>query len=112
MPSPALSARPRVTMIRFPALLDRSGYGETILRARIRDGLMPPGVHITDRAVAYVEHEVDAVLAAVASGATDTEILALVRELVAARAQLRPQIPGAHRAPPAPRRRIRASAHA
>lgn len=49
-------------------------------------GLMPPGIALGIRAVAWPAHELDAIAAARIASKTEDEIRALVRDLVAARA--------------------------
>lgn len=50
-------------------------------------GLMPPGISLGLRSVAWPAHELDAIAAARIAGKSEDEIRALVRDLVAARAQ-------------------------
>lgn len=50
-------------------------------------GLMPPGIALGIRSVAWPAHELDAIAAARIAGKSEDEIRALVRDLVAARAQ-------------------------
>jgi len=54
----------------------------------IERGLMPPGVAIGARSVAWPGHELQAIAAARIAGKTDAEIKTLVQDLVAARATL------------------------
>jgi prophage regulatory protein len=49
-------------------------------------GLMPPGIALGIRSVGWPAHELDALAAARIRGASEDEIRALVRDLVAARA--------------------------
>lgn len=50
-------------------------------------GLMPPGIALGVRSVGWPAHELDAIAAARIAGKSEDEIRALVRGLVAARAQ-------------------------
>lgn len=49
-------------------------------------GLMPPGIPLGVRSVGWPQHELDTLAAARIRGASEEEIRALVRDLVAARA--------------------------
>lgn len=49
-------------------------------------GLCPPGIPLGVRSVGWPQHELDALVAARIRGASEDEIRALVRDLVAARA--------------------------
>ena len=49
-------------------------------------GLMPPGIALGIRSVGWPEHELNALAAARIRGASEDEIKALVRDLIAARA--------------------------
>jgi hypothetical protein len=51
-------------------------------------GLQPPTIAVSDRARAYLAHELEAVAAARAAAATDAQVRELVRRLVDARADL------------------------
>lgn len=53
----------------------------------ITRGLMPPGIALGWRSVGWPAHELDAIAAARIAGKTEDEIRALVRDLIAARAQ-------------------------
>lgn len=50
-------------------------------------GLMPPGIQLGARSVAWPQCELDQIAAARIAGKSEDEIRALVRDLVAARAQ-------------------------
>ena len=63
--------------------LPNSTFYEQIVR-----GLMPPGVSIGARSVAWPSHECQAIAAARIAGKSEAAIKALVQDLVAARATL------------------------
>lgn len=67
---------------RRPEVLSRFGFGNTCLHHRIKQGLMPPPIHLTARTVGWLEHELDAVLAAIVAGKSDEHIKSLIIELV------------------------------
>ena len=72
--------------LRERAILARTQFPRRTFHDQIKSGLMPRGVKLGPRAVAYPKHEVDAVLAARFAGKTDDEIRSLVAELEASRA--------------------------
>ena len=63
-------------------VLERFAIGDSNLRLQIEDGLMPPPVSIGPRAVAWILHELDAVLAAIVAGKSAEFIRALIRRFV------------------------------
>ncbi|MGE0483496.1 MAG: helix-turn-helix transcriptional regulator [Gammaproteobacteria bacterium] len=63
----------------------RTGYKKSARAGKVLDGLLPPPIALGGRARAFLSDELDAVIAARASGACDDDIRALVRALVAAR---------------------------
>ena len=58
------------------------------LRTRIIDGLYPPPINLGARAVGWLAHETEAVIAAVAAGRSEGEIRELVQQLIELRTQL------------------------
>lgn len=72
---------------RLPLVLKCKGTGRSTHYQEIADGLWPPAVRLGPRAVGWVSHECDAVLAARVAGQSDGEIRALVASLVAARSR-------------------------
>ena len=75
-------------MLRCPEVGARMRRGRTALHVDVKAGLLPPGVKVGARAVAWPSAEIDAVLAARIAGQSETEIKALVRRLVADRRKL------------------------
>ena len=73
------------TILRLPALIEKTGLQRSTIYALQSIGLLPPSVSIASRAVAWVASEVDAVIAARISGDSDEQIRELVRSLVVAR---------------------------
>jgi len=65
-----------------------TGISKSTHHLRVNAGVAPPPIPIGDRAVAYVEYEVLAVIAAQIKGQTNDEIRLLVTELVAQRQNL------------------------
>ena len=62
------------------------GIAQSTFYAWIESGLMPPGIALGIRSVGWPAHELDAIAAARIAGKTEDEIRALVRDLIAARA--------------------------
>lgn len=58
------------------------------LRTRIIDGLYPPPINLGARAVGWLAHETEAVIAAIAAGQSEGEIRELVKQLIKLRMQL------------------------
>lgn len=73
------------SFVRFPAATRVRGRSRSQTYVEINEGLMPPPVRIRGRATAWPAYELDALNRAEIAGATDDEIRALVRELLARR---------------------------
>ncbi len=69
-------------------VIAQMGICITTLRTRIQQGLYPPPINLGARAVGWLAHETEAVIAATAAGHGDDEIRCLVGELMQQRAQL------------------------
>jgi len=72
-------------LIRFGKVLDKTGYKKSMAYEKVENGLLPPQIKISERASAWVESEIDAVISARIAGKNDDEIRTLVRELVSKR---------------------------
>lgn len=73
-------------MLRCPQVGARMGKRRTAIYDDVKLGLLPPGVKLGSRAVAWPMHEVDAVMAARIAGKSNADIRQLVKCLVAERA--------------------------
>jgi len=69
------------SLLKRPAVQQRTGKGKTKLYADIADGTFPKPVRIGPRAVAQPDSEVDAINAARIAGKSEDEIRELVTEL-------------------------------
>lgn len=69
-------------LIKKPEVLALTGISKSTLHVRINNGLIPPPVSLGGRAVAFVLHEIKAVLMAQIAGCSNDEIQSLVAELV------------------------------
>ena len=57
------AAKPRLRILRMPAVQDRTGLGKTQIQELEARGDFPQRVKISKRAIGYYEHEVDAFIA-------------------------------------------------
>ncbi|MGJ8693749.1 MAG: helix-turn-helix transcriptional regulator [Thalassotalea sp.] len=73
---------------RLPEVLITLGFKKSTLYTRIKEGLMVPPISLGDRAVGYLEHEIQIVLAAICSGKSEEAIKQLVTTLIDKRAEL------------------------
>jgi prophage regulatory protein len=74
-----------IQFLRMPAVCARRSLSRPTLYRDIARGQFPPPVKIGRKASAWVESEVDAVLAAQMAGADSDALCALVRQLVEGR---------------------------
>ena len=84
MNTPTIQKHP-VKFIRTSLVTELSGLSKSTLRRRIQEGLFVPPCSLWDRAVAYLESEVNTVLSAMAAEKSTDEIKILVKSLVAQR---------------------------
>lgn len=73
--------------IRIAEAKQRLARSHTQIYRDLKDGVLPPPIHIGERCVAFVESELNAIIQYRIAGKTTDEIKTLVRELVAARTQ-------------------------
>ena len=76
------------SLMRRPKLEDRTGLKKSMTHDLMDKGLMPKPIRIGERAVAWIESEVDAIVAARIAGKSDDEIRKLVKALTVNRQQL------------------------
>jgi prophage regulatory protein len=74
-----------IKIVKQPALLEQFAFSKSTLFTQINQGLMPTAIPLGDRAVGYLQHELDAVLNARIAGQTPTQIKMLVDSLIAKR---------------------------
>jgi predicted DNA-binding transcriptional regulator AlpA len=75
-----------IIFLRPREVADRLGVSRSCYYAFRADGLLPPPIAVGKRTQAHPEGEISAVQRALVRGADDTQLRALCRELVAARA--------------------------
>ncbi|MEP7703502.1 AlpA family phage regulatory protein [Paraglaciecola sp. 25GB23A] len=70
---------------RKPEVIKRLGISKATFHTRINQNLLPPPISLGQRAVGYLQHEIDAVIAAMVAGKSNAEVKLLVSDLVAQR---------------------------
>ena len=73
---------------RKPAVLQRIGLSRSTLHSRIQQGLWCPPISLGARAVGFLEHETDELIAAHINGYSPEQLKDLVKSLVAERSTL------------------------
>jgi len=71
-----------VSIIRKFEARKRFGHSHTTWHQRINDGLVPPPISLGGRAVGYISSELDAVMAALIAGKSESQIKEIVSSLV------------------------------
>lgn len=69
-------------IIRRDTLMDRLGMKKTWLADNVASGLIPPPISLGSRAVGWLDHEINAVIAARAAHKSDEEVRDLVLALI------------------------------
>lgn len=69
-------------IIRREAVLNRFGMSKTWLADQIAQNLIPPPISLGGRAVGWLDHEINAVIAARAAGKGDEEVKGLIAALI------------------------------
>ena len=70
---------------KLPALLARTTFSRSSIYSKVKQGMFVPPISLGPRAVAWLSHEVDDVLAAMITGQSQEEIKQLVQDLVVSR---------------------------
>lgn len=71
-----------IQLIRRSPVLTKTGRSKSSLLLDEKNGLFVPPISIGSRAVAYIKHEVDAVIDARVQGKSNEQIKQLVSELI------------------------------
>ena len=74
-----------IQIVKQPSLLEQFAFSKSTLFSQIKQGLMPKPIPLGDRAVGYLQHELDSVLSARIAGQSNDQIKELVKSLVAQR---------------------------
>ena len=74
-------------IIRKPEACSLAGMSNTSLFEQTRAGIFPPPISLGARAVGFISHEIQTVLAARAAGKSDDEIRLIVKALIKLRQQ-------------------------
>ena len=75
----------QIQIVKQPSLLKQFSFSKSTLFSQIKQGLMPKPIPLGDRAVGYLQHELDAVLSARIAGKSNEKIKELVNSLVTKR---------------------------
>lgn len=68
-------------LLRLPQAIELTSLSRASFYRQVKDGLLPCQVHIGPNSVAWLSHELDAVLSARISGYSEAEIKSLVKEM-------------------------------
>ena len=80
------------SLMRLPKVEDKTGYKKSMVYDLADKGLFPEPIKIGERAVAWIESEIDAIVAARIAGKSDDEIREIVKTLLAKRQQIANEI--------------------
>ncbi len=75
-------------ILRLPEVLDRLGISRSTLYSKIQNSLWCPPISLGARAVGFIEHEADELIAAHINGYSPDQVRDLVSKLVLERAVL------------------------
>lgn len=78
----------QIIITRRAEVKQRLGIKNTCLYMRVKAGLIPPPISLGGRAVGWLQHELDIVLAAMAAGKSELVIIKLVKSLVEQRCSI------------------------
>lgn len=84
----AIPSCEQLKLIKKQQVLAIACISKSTLHLKVIDGLFPPSIALGERAVAFVEHEILAVVTAQIQGKSKDEIRSLVKNLVAQRQDL------------------------
>ena len=79
---------------RLPTFQTALGLSRSSVYLLMSKGLLPKPIQISSRAVAWLSHETDAIIAARIAGKSDDEIRELVAELMSQRSKTQTQMNG------------------
>lgn len=80
----------KIRIHRKTDVLEITGFKKSTLYTRIKAGLMPPPISLGGaRAVGWIDHEIQTVLAAMCAGTPPEEIKIIVQELIEKRQQFK-----------------------
>jgi prophage regulatory protein len=75
----------KYTYISLDKVLNRLDGSKSTIYAKMAKGLFPPSVKIGERRVAWLKHEIDAMMRAYVSSPSEEELRAFVKKLEAKR---------------------------
>jgi prophage regulatory protein len=74
-------------ILRKADVIIMTGLSNTVIFERTKDGRFPPSISLGGRAVGYFEHEIAALLTALAAGRSNEQVRKLMNLMVAKRKQ-------------------------
>lgn len=74
-------------LIKLPDVLARLSMSRTTFYDKVKKGVIPPPISLGDRAVAWVEAEIDQTITALIAGKTKEEMKGMVKSLIHQRKQ-------------------------
>lgn len=80
---------PALRFERKSEIISKLGISKSTFHSRINEGEYPPLILIGERVVAYLSHETDAVISAIAAGKNKDELKQLAIEIVEHRNKLK-----------------------
>lgn len=80
------------SLIRIKKVEEKTGLKKSMQYDLMKRGLMPSAIRIGERAVAFLESEIDTVVAARIAGKSDSEIREIIETLLAKRQKLADEV--------------------
>jgi len=78
-----------IKIIRLSEVLNVLPLSRTTMYLKVKNGLLPPAISLGEKAVGYIEHEYQTVLASMIAGDSEDEIKELVKTLINDRQKLK-----------------------
>ncbi|NVC95862.1 AlpA family transcriptional regulator [Vibrio natriegens] len=78
-------------LLRLPQAIYLTGLSRASFYRQVKAGLLPSQIHIGPNSVAWLSHEIEAVIAARICGNSDDEIQSLVKDIIQQRSTFKGQ---------------------
>ncbi|WP_031791981.1 helix-turn-helix transcriptional regulator [Vibrio parahaemolyticus] len=69
-------------LLRLPQAIFLTGLSRASFYRQVKEGLLPSQIHIAPNSVAWLSHEIEAVIAARICGYSDDEIQLMVKDII------------------------------
>ncbi|EII3115728.1 helix-turn-helix transcriptional regulator [Vibrio parahaemolyticus] len=69
-------------LLRLPQAISLTGLSRASFYRQVKEGLLPSQIHIGPNSVAWLSHEIEAVIAARICGYSDDEIQLMVKDII------------------------------